>query len=190
MSQANYMEGLYHIIFYSQVIISHRYGWYCQCFKAPYSFHFQGEVTAQSSLLATVVPIQKFLDLICRITANGKWGRRNKPLKGGSLSEWDIWNGGKERVEENTENGKKEKERGGGEELVGICSSEISLERTMFLTLQACIILATSTLVFPLTDAPLTPTNSSPLCNVPSRAAGVLSNTCTRKAVQIKYHDK
>jgi len=40
-----------------------------------------------------------------------------------------------------------------------------------------CIIFATSTLVFPFTDSPLTPTSSSPDCRVPSLDAGVLSNT-------------
>jgi hypothetical protein len=66
-------------------------------------------------------------------------------------------------------------------------SSDNPRKGSMSLTLEACIILATSTFVFPLTDAPLTPTNSSPLCNVPSLAAGVLSNTCIKKAAQIKY---
>lgn len=45
-------------------------------------------------------------------------------------------------------------------------------------TWTACIILATSTLVFPFTGFPFTPVISSPAANVPSRAAGVLSKTC------------
>lgn len=45
-------------------------------------------------------------------------------------------------------------------------------------TWTACIILATSTLVFPFTGFPLTPVISSPAASVPSRAAGVLSKTC------------
>lgn len=45
------------------------------------------------------------------------------------------------------------------------------------LTFTICIILATSTLVFPLTDFPFTPVISSPAATVPSRAAGVLSKT-------------
>ena len=46
-------------------------------------------------------------------------------------------------------------------------------------TLIDWIFLATSTLVLPFTDWPLTPTSSSPDCNVPSLDAGVLSKICT-----------
>ena len=46
-------------------------------------------------------------------------------------------------------------------------------------TLTDCIRRATSTLVRPLTDWPLTPTISSPAARLPSLAAGVLSKTCT-----------
>lgn len=54
-------------------------------------------------------------------------------------------------------------------------------------TWTACIILATSTLVFPLTGFPFTPVISSPAASVPSRAAGVLSKTCeTSETKQLK----
>lgn len=46
-------------------------------------------------------------------------------------------------------------------------------------TLAAWIILATSTLVFPLTDCPLTAVSSSPLWRVPSLLAAVLSKIWT-----------
>lgn len=41
-------------------------------------------------------------------------------------------------------------------------------------------IFATETFVFPFTDTPLTASSSSPLCKVPSFAAGVPSNTYTK----------
>lgn len=54
-------------------------------------------------------------------------------------------------------------------------------------TWTACIILATSTLVFPFTGFPFTPVISSPAASVPSRAAGVLSKTCeTSETKQLK----
>lgn len=44
-------------------------------------------------------------------------------------------------------------------------------------TSQFCIDFATSSFVFPLTDWPLIPIISSPLCRVPSLAVGELSKT-------------
>lgn len=92
--------------------------------------------------------------------------------------------------------GKKKKKRDVAEEnnkkkfvhvmLRAVINTKPSFRFQNLLTWTAWIILATSTFVFPFTVFPFTPVISSPAANVPSRAAGVLSNTWETKPTALK----
>jgi len=64
---------------------------------------------------------------------------------------------------------------------VKLVPREPCFDSSFLVTLLDWIILAAWTLVLPFAETPLMPTSSSPLCKVPSFAAGVLSNTCRMK---------